>query len=140
MDSRATLCAVAIIEVRRQIVLVHHAYGAQGISLPGGGIGAGETPDVAARREVWEETGLDIPLVHVGTYFLRKSPGCVYLFSGEVTKLQEKPKINSLEIHRIMLCAPDELPENIYPAQRKLIDRWRRGETGDITPGKFFLI
>ena len=139
VDNRATIGTFAIIQIGNQIVLVHHAYGVQGTSLPGGGIEAGETPDIAVRREVCEETGLDIPLTHTGTYFLRKSPGCVYLFVGEAPELPERPCI-TLEIQRVILCAPDALPNNIYPAQRKLIERWRRGETGDIAPGKFFLI
>jgi len=140
VENKATIGAFAIIEMQEQIVLVHHAYGAQGVSLPGGGIEAGETPDVAAKREIWEETGLDIHLAHIGTYFLRKSPGCVYLFFGEAAKLQKKPKINSMEIHRVILCSPDELPEKIYPAQKKLIERWKTRRTGNIAPGKFEFI
>lgn len=31
-------------------------------TLPGGGVGRGETPQVAARRELHEETGIDLPL------------------------------------------------------------------------------
>ena len=31
-----------------------------GLSLPGGGLSAGEAPEVAARRELFEEVGLDL--------------------------------------------------------------------------------
>src|SRR3954464_10892293 len=44
-----------------RLVLVRHTYGRRGLwDLPGGGIKRGETPLMAARREVREELGLDL--------------------------------------------------------------------------------
>jgi 8-oxo-dGTP pyrophosphatase MutT (NUDIX family) len=44
-----------------ELVLVRHTYGRRGTwDLPGGGLKRGETPQIAARREVREELGLDL--------------------------------------------------------------------------------
>lgn len=42
----------------RSRTLSHHA---GQIAFPGGAVEAGETPEEAARREAWEEVGLDVP-------------------------------------------------------------------------------
>lgn len=55
--------------------------------LPMGCIEKGETPDVAAARELWEETGLEIPLQQIGTYLPIPglTPQRAYVFYGEVS-------------------------------------------------------
>jgi len=127
----ASIGAFAIIETREKIVLVRHAYGAQGISLPGGGLEAGETPARAISREAWEEVGLsDAALWHIGTFFLRKSAGVVFLFLGSAS-IAGKVSNSSEEISEILLADPSNLPTDLYPAQRKLIERWKTNNLGD---------
>lgn len=51
-----------VIEVDGGIVLIERANAPRGWALPGGFVDYGEAPEDAARREVMEETGLDVEL------------------------------------------------------------------------------
>jgi 8-oxo-dGTP diphosphatase len=119
-----------------RIVLVRHKYGEQKLSLPGGGIEAKETPDKAGSREILEEIGIHVDLRFIGMYFLHKSPGMIFLFEGKSAESIFSPDAN--EIEEIVLVYPDNLPPDVYPAQKKLIDRWRTDNLGD--SGSFHLL
>jgi 8-oxo-dGTP pyrophosphatase MutT (NUDIX family) len=43
-----------------RVLLVRHTYGHRGWDLPGGSVKRGESPETAARREMYEELGLSI--------------------------------------------------------------------------------
>lgn len=68
---RAALAAAYVIfDVEGRVLLVHHTYGRMNWELPGGGSEPGEAPDETARRELLEETGLDVELDRLtGVYF-----------------------------------------------------------------------
>ena len=54
--------ACAIFDDRGRVLLVRHTYGRLNWELPGGGSEPGEPPDATARRELLEETGLEVPI------------------------------------------------------------------------------
>lgn len=136
----ASIGVFGIIKVFSKIVLVRHAYGEQKLSLPGGGLETGETPDIAVQRESFEETGLRVSFEHIGTFFLRKSPGCVYLFFGEAESLPENIGADPQEIKEALLADPNDLPKDVYPAQRRLIERWMMGDLGNCGSYSFNLL
>ena len=131
--NNASIGAFAIVESKGMIVLVRHANGEQKFSLPGGGIEAGETPSRAIKREVWEETSIcELGLRHIGTFFLRKSIGVIFLFHAKKDNIMILGVTKDIkEIAEIILADPCNLPTNIYPAQKKLIERWRNDNLGN---------
>ena len=125
--------AFAIVENKGMIILVRHTNGERKFSLPGGGLEVGETAAHTIHREVWEETGMhELSFRHIGTFFLRKSAGVVFLFHAKENSIMilDATK-DAQEIADIILADPNDLPIDIYPAQRKLIERWRDDDLGN---------
>ena len=136
----ASIGAFKIVKVQGKIVLVRHAKDKL-LSLPGGGFKAGETPDLAIQREAWEEADVrrDAISEHIGTFFLHKKPGTVYLFFGEEEEFKgitNDPK----EISEVILVDPKNLPKDVYPAQAKMINRWIKGNLGNRGHAPFDLL
>lgn len=83
--SAERVTARAILLCGQEILLVHRRRGSEAYHvLPGGGIEDDESPIEACRREVREETGLDVPHLRAveGDDALPRS---MHLFSAEVT-------------------------------------------------------
>ena len=82
---------------------------------------------------MWEETGIhNIAFRHIGTFFLHKSAGGLFLFHARKNSIvisdEEK---DPQEITDIVLVDSYNLPNDLYPAQRKLIERWRDDDLGN---------
>lgn len=62
--------ACAIFDGLGRVLLVRHTYGRLNWELPGGASEAGEAPNETARRELLEETGLELVIERLtGVYF-----------------------------------------------------------------------
>jgi ADP-ribose pyrophosphatase YjhB (NUDIX family) len=84
-------------------------------NLPGGGLKHGESVDEGVKREVLEETGLNVEIIKlVGVYSKKDRKDIVFSFlckiiSGRITLSDETDKIEYFEINKI--------PKNTIPKQ-----------------------
>ena len=87
--------------------------------IPGGHIEANETPDQAAARELWEETGATKAVITPICFYSVQDYGMLYF--AEIEELRSIPETS--EIREIAFF--DELPEHLtYPQiQPKLFDK-----------------
>jgi len=84
-SSGISVVALVFIEQEGKILLAKQNYGRCYWSLPGGMMEPGEPIDETARREVKEETGLDIRVGRVvGLYSKPGEDGLAICFAGEV--------------------------------------------------------
>jgi 8-oxo-dGTP diphosphatase len=121
---RVTAGAVVRDERGRVLLLRHVLRKGSGWGIPGGFLRAGEQPDEAVRREVREETGLE--LESVGLVFVRalssvRQVEVVFRASMRAEALARLEK--SFEIDRAEWFAPAELPEGLSRDQRHIISR-----------------
>lgn len=93
-----------------RILLVRHSYGPRGWALPGGGMGRGEAPQAAARREIAEEMGCGvagIELLSSHCEMLHGAPHTAFVFA---VRLAGEPRADMREIEELRWFAREELP------------------------------
>lgn len=116
-----TVSVVAAVfnEEGKLLVLDHYVRPGADWGLPGGFIEPGENPVDAVRRELSEETGLELNGVrlldistigrHIEVLFLASSAGTA--------------RVNSSEIRALGWFGPDELPQKMNKRQRRIAFR-----------------
>ena len=115
-----------------RVLLVRHSYGREAWYLPGGGVKRRESIEQAVRREVHEESGLDVtgPLRLLGTYSnLREGKSdhisvfVVAHWRGEVTdgdaEIADRAWFDPL---------PHALPPATSAGTRRRLDEWHKGD------------
>jgi 8-oxo-dGTP diphosphatase len=101
-------------------ILLAHRRNIDWWNLPGGGMELGETVEDAVRREVREETGLDVEVEQlVGVYSKPQKQEIVLTFrcrkiSGVL--------VETAESRECRYFVPDDLPRNTLPKHRQRID------------------
>ena len=89
-------------------------------NLPGGGMEIGETVDEALRREVYEETRLEVVIERlVGIYSKPQKQEVVLTFRCSVTA---GVPTETEETRACRYFTPDNLPSNLLPKHRQRIE------------------
>lgn len=118
-------CAVVIDNRAGEILLLRHSYGPPGWMLPGGGIGQGEEPEAAARREIAEELGIELARlerVAVIEEVVSGSPHSAHLFAATSTA---RPRPDGREVIAARFFPPDALPEPLGRITAARIAAWK---------------
>jgi len=129
---------MGVLVMRRGRVLLGRRRGSHGegyYAAPGGHIEFGESFEQAARREVREETGLeiaDLKLLSIGNYVFKREDGerhyidvdfvCEAL-TGE-PQLAEREKCDGWDWYDL-----DDLPQPLFIVTRRMIESLRSGVT-----------
>jgi ADP-ribose pyrophosphatase YjhB (NUDIX family) len=129
---KAPIAGVSVIvtNLGGDVLLLKHSYGPAVWSLPGGGLGRGEDPLAAARREVREELGVElVRLDPVGTLeeVLSGSPHTAYIFAGICDR---QPRPDRREVTEARFFPSHSLPEPLGETTRARIAVWKARGVG----------
>jgi len=113
----------------------HGSHGAGDYAAPGGHIEFGESFEHAARREVREETGLEITelrLLSVGNYIFKRDDGERHYIDVDFVceapagepQLMEPEKCDGWDWYDL-----DDLPQPLFIVTRRMIESLRSGVT-----------
>ncbi len=127
-----TLIGVRSLVVRGdEVLLIRHRSGATPWSLPGGGVERHERMAEAARREVYEETGVPVRVEYVlGMYDAFRGFATNYIAVFVCTPLAEPNPPASLEIAEARFVPLADLPDGIDPGSRRRVDEYLAGARG----------
>ncbi|MFO0726837.1 MAG: NUDIX domain-containing protein [Myxococcota bacterium] len=113
-----------------RVLLLEHRYRpTHPLGLPGGYLKKGEAPADGLRRELREETGLEIS-VEGGIFDTEYNLAGGYVALALVARATPGPLTFSSEISGGSFMAPEEVPEATYPWHRALIQKWRIAQGG----------
>jgi 8-oxo-dGTP diphosphatase len=94
-------------------------------SFPSGFVDAGEVPEDAARREVEEETGIEVTLDRLLGVYSQPGERVIFIaYAGHAVggKLEAGD-----ECTEVATFAPDALPELAFPNDGAILTAWRSG-------------
>ncbi|WDA39684.1 NUDIX domain-containing protein [Erythrobacter sp. BLCC-B19] len=122
--------SVIVTNLGGDVLLLKHSYGPAVWSLPGGGLGKGEDPADAARREVREELGVELVRIEpVGILeeVLSGSPHTAHIYTAVCDR---RPEPDLREVTEARFFPSHSLPEPLGETTRTRIAAWRaRGTT-----------
>lgn len=123
---RFTVTAGAVVcDERGRVLLLRHVFRkGSGWGIPGGFLNAGEQPEEAVRRELREETGLELDSVELAfVRALEHVHQVEIIFRCRMRAAALEGLEKSFEIDRAEWFARDALPRELPADQRRLIER-----------------
>lgn len=123
--------AIILTNPAGEVLLLRHSYGPPVWALPGGGIGTGEDPMIAARRELAEELEIrPSSMTALGTMeeTISGSHHVGHLFEAETS---ETPKPDGREVIEARFFDPAALPHNVGRISRSRLETWFTRRGGD---------
>ncbi|MGY6551348.1 MAG: NUDIX domain-containing protein [Erythrobacter sp.] len=124
---KAPIAGVNVIITNRagEVLLLRHSYGADVWALPGGGMGRGEDPQAAARREMREELDLALGTLErlaVIEEVISGSPHTAHLFAATT---DAAPRPDGREIIEARFFAANDLPRQLGRTTAARLALWR---------------
>jgi 8-oxo-dGTP diphosphatase len=119
-----TAGAVVRDERGRVLLLKHVLRKGSGWGVPGGFLKAGEQPEEAIRRELREETGLELDSVELAFVRALRDVNQIEIIFRAGMRSEALARVEKgFEIDRAEWFAMDSLPESISEDQRRIIQR-----------------
>ena len=111
--------AVVIVNENEKILLLNHVLRSDsGWGIPGGFMQSGEQPEAAVKREIREETGLELKNIKLlGMRTTNRHIEFLYRASPVGTA-----RVRSLEINELGWFKINEMPEKMSQIQKKIIE------------------
>lgn len=114
--------AAVILDFKGRVLLVKHSYGKYNWELPGGKAEDNESSEATARREVYEEVGLEVRIGQLtGIYYEPNYDMHHFVFIASNINNQV-PQPTSPEILECRFCSIDDLPKPISDFTCKRIE------------------
>jgi 8-oxo-dGTP pyrophosphatase MutT (NUDIX family) len=125
-QARFTISAAAVVlNDSSEVLLLNHVLRPHsGWGFPGGFLDAGEQPVDAIKREVFEETGIELnSLILHRVRTTKRHTEIIFL-----ARSSDEAKVSSREIYELCWFAADKLPQGISRAMESLIREVLRRE------------
>ncbi|OFZ10214.1 MAG: hypothetical protein A3D92_22165 [Bacteroidetes bacterium RIFCSPHIGHO2_02_FULL_44_7] len=116
-----------LVEHNGKFLMIRIAYGHKHWTFPGGGVDRGELPEIAAKREVREEVGIEVEKVTpIGEYFNTRhySKDTVYCFYSKVAS--DYFSIDNNEVAEARWFSLSEIPAMQSFAVREVLNLYAK--------------
>ncbi len=123
-------CCVIVSNLSGGVLLLRHSYGPDVWALPGGGIGKGEAPEAAARREVQEELGMTLGALERLGAIEEEVSGSRHIAHLFAATCDARPQPDKREVIEARFFPTHSLPEPLGRITSERIAIWRTHRRG----------